>query len=151
LLQRGALGIVGSSTRTYSASGAAFSLAFFDALLYDDQTLGGSLRQAKNFLLAYSLLKEKRLGDKARLNGVNQRSAWAFTLWGDPTLRLPQPEPPPTALAPIRSQVRGHELVVSLPGDSYPRTCGRTPAWPACSREQPPTTRGSWCRSFSPK
>ena len=54
--------MVGSSTRTYSGSGGAFSLAFFNALLYDGQSLGGSLRQAKNFLLAYALLKEKRLG-----------------------------------------------------------------------------------------
>src|SRR5262249_30289767 len=62
LLQRGALGVVGSSTRMYSASGGAFALAFFDALLYDHRSIGGGLRQAKNFLLAYSLLKEKRLG-----------------------------------------------------------------------------------------
>ena len=43
LLQRGAVAIIGSSTRTYSASGGAFTLAFFDALLYDDQSLGGAL------------------------------------------------------------------------------------------------------------
>src|SRR5262249_46785570 len=47
LLSRGALGVIGSSTRTYSASGGACSLAFFNAMLYDDQTVGGSLRQAK--------------------------------------------------------------------------------------------------------
>src|SRR5205823_10210094 len=46
LLRRGALGVVGSPTRNYSGSGGAFSLAFFDALLYEDQTLGGALRQA---------------------------------------------------------------------------------------------------------
>ena len=33
LLSRGAVAVVGSSTRTYSASGGACSLAFFDALL----------------------------------------------------------------------------------------------------------------------
>ena len=49
LLQRGAVAIIGSSTRTYSASGGAFTLAFFDALLYDDQSLGGALCRAKNF------------------------------------------------------------------------------------------------------
>src|SRR5262249_9562034 len=90
LLERGAIGVVGSSTRTLSALGGACSLAFFDALLYDGQSLGGSLRQAKNFLLAYSLLKEKRLGKQAKLSGANLRSAWAFSLWGDPTLKLPQ-------------------------------------------------------------
>src|SRR5205807_4390815 len=89
LWQRGALGIVGSSTRIYSATGGAFTLAFFDALLYEDQSLGGALRQAKNFLWAYSMLKDKRLGSNAKLSGANLRSAWAFTLWGDPTLKLP--------------------------------------------------------------
>src|SRR5439155_17379785 len=33
LWQRGAVGVIGSSTRTYSASGGAITLAFFDALL----------------------------------------------------------------------------------------------------------------------
>ena len=93
-MQRGAVAVVGSSTRTYSGTGGAFSLAFFDATLYDDQSLGGSLRQAKNFLLAWSLLKQKRLGESAKLAGANVRSAWAFTLWGDPTLKLPKPDLP---------------------------------------------------------
>jgi hypothetical protein len=121
LWRRGALGIVGSSTRTYSGSGGAFTLAFFDALLYEDQSLGGALRQAKNFLLCYALLKEKRLGDDAKLTGSNLRSAWAFTLWGDPTLKLPRPEPPADALIPVRHEVRGNTIVVKLPEDTYER------------------------------
>ena len=40
LLSRGAVGVIGSSTRTYSASGGACSLAFFNALLYDGQSVG---------------------------------------------------------------------------------------------------------------
>ena len=87
LLRRGAVGVIGSPVRTYSASGGACSLAFFDALLYEDQTVGGGLRQAKNFLLAYAQLKDKRLGKDAKRSGANVRAAWAFTLWGDPTLR----------------------------------------------------------------
>ena len=98
LLRRGAVGVVGSPVRTYSASGGACSLAFFDALLYDGQSLGGGLRQAKNFLLAYAQLKEKRLGKDAKRSGANVRAAWAFTLWGDPTLTLPRPERPAGAL-----------------------------------------------------
>ena len=66
LLSRGAFGVLGSSTRTYSGSGGACSLAFFNALLYEEQAVGDALRQAKNFLLAYSLLKEKRLGKGAQ-------------------------------------------------------------------------------------
>jgi hypothetical protein len=119
LLQRGAVGLVGSATRTYSASGGAFTLAFFDAMLYDGQTLGGCLRQAKNFLLCYTLLKEKRLGENARLTGANVRSSWAFTLWGDPTLRLPRPAPPGDALPAVRYSLRGNTLTLHVPDRAY--------------------------------
>jgi len=118
LYRRGVVGIVGSSTRTYSGSGGAFSLAYFDALLYDKESLGGALRQSKNFLLMYSLLKKKRLGNTP-LAGANIRSAWAFSLWGDPTLRLPAPPRPAEALAHVQHQVRGDKLVVKLPQAVY--------------------------------
>jgi hypothetical protein len=117
LLGRGAVGVVGSSTRTYSASGGALSLAFFNALLYEGQTLGGSLRQAKNFLLAYARLKEKRLGAQAARTGANHRAAWAFTLWGDPTFRLPLPGAPVSALPAVRHEVQGNTIHVELPSD----------------------------------
>lgn len=119
LLRRGAVAVAGSATRTYSGSGGAFTLAFFDALFYEHQSLGGGLRQAKNFLLAYSLLKEKRLGANARLNGANLRSAWAFSLWGDPALKLPPAELPPDAWTPVRPHVRGNQIVVTLPDRAY--------------------------------
>jgi hypothetical protein len=133
LLQRGAVSIVGSSTRTYSATGGAFTLAFFDALLYDDRSLGAALRQAKNFLLTYSLLKEKRLGPKAKLTGANLRSAWAFTLWGDPTLKLPKPPQPANASPAVRHTVRGNTIVLAIPQQPYGKvTIGRYQAelWP---------------------
>jgi hypothetical protein len=115
LLERGAVAVIGSSTRTYSGTGGAFSLAYFNALLYDQQSLGGGLRQAKNFLLAYSLLKQKRLGKDAKLTGANLRSAWAFTLWGDPTLKLPAPPCPVEALPAVRHEVHGNTVVLTLP------------------------------------
>jgi hypothetical protein len=118
-LQRGAVALIGTSTRTYSASGGACALAFFDALLYDRETVGGSLRQAKNFLLAYSLLKEKRLGKSAKLTGANLRSSWAFSLWGDPTLRMPMAESPDNSLPPVGHEVRGHTISISLPETRY--------------------------------
>ncbi len=114
-LRKGAVGVIGSSSRTYSGSGGALALAYFDALLYERQSLGGSLRQAKNFLLAFSLLKEKRLGDKVKLGGVNLRTAWAFTLWGDPTLTLPSPARGAEALPRVRHQVRGNTIRIFLP------------------------------------
>jgi hypothetical protein len=115
LLSRGAIGVVGTSTRTYSGSGGAYSLAFFNALLYEDATLGGALRQAKNFLLAYSMLKEKRLGADAKRTGANLRAAWSFTLWGDPTLHLPRPPAAEDALAPVRHAVHGKTITLLLP------------------------------------
>jgi hypothetical protein len=121
LLQRGAVALVGSSTRTYSGTGGAFTLAFFDAALYEDQSLGGSLRQGKNYLLAYSLLKQKRLAERAKLNGANVRSAWAFTLWGDPTLKLPRPTPPADALAGVRHSVRDGAITLTRPKEMYER------------------------------
>jgi hypothetical protein len=119
LIERGAVGVIGTSTRTYSASGGACSMAFFDALLYEQQTLGASLRQAKNFLLAYSLLKDKRLGPFAKLRGASLRSAWAFTLWGDPTLQLPEPESPRTALPSVRHVVHGNSIILFQPGQAH--------------------------------
>jgi hypothetical protein len=121
LFRRGAVALVGSSTRTYSGTGGAFTLAFFDAVMYDDQSLGGALRQGKNFLLAYSLLKQKRLGEKAKLAGANERSSWAFTLWGDPTLKLPRPGPPRDALPAVRHQVKDDTIIVTRPPDMYDR------------------------------
>jgi hypothetical protein len=117
-LERGAVAVVGSPARTYSASGGAFTLAFFDSAVYDKRTLGGALRHAKNFLLAFARLKNERLGD-SELTGSCLRSAWGFTLWGDPTLRLPVPKPPPTALQPVTHQVRGKRIEMLVPEVAY--------------------------------
>lgn len=121
LLQRGAYAVLGSANRNYSGSGGAFSLAYFDALLYDRRSLGGALRQAKNFLLTYALLKEKRLGAEAKLQGSNLRSAWAFTLWGDPTAELPPPEKGPDTLPGIRVEVQGQRITLHIPEATYPQ------------------------------
>jgi hypothetical protein len=123
LLARGAVGVIGTSTRTYSGSGGAFSLAYFDGLIYDGQTLGGSLRQAKNFLLAYAKLKQKRLGETEKA-GANHRAAWAFALWGDPTFRLPLPQRSSSALPAVRHQVVGNKIVVEIPPTSHPEVVG---------------------------
>lgn len=118
LLQRGGFAVLGSSTRTYSGSGGACSLAFFNSVLYENRPVGDALRQAKNFLLAYSLLKEKRLGKEATRTGANIRSAWAFTLWGDPALKLPLPSRTrneEACVSFVRHEVQGNNIVVSLP------------------------------------
>jgi hypothetical protein len=113
LFERGAIAVVGSSSRTYSATGGAFSLGYLDAVLYDGQTLGGGLRSAKNFLLAYGQLKDKRL-ETVKLGGANQRSAWAFTLWGDPSLKLPAP-PTDDSASSVKSKVIDNTITLSVP------------------------------------
>jgi hypothetical protein len=90
-------------------------------MMYEDRTLGGALRQSKNFLMTYAMLKEKRLGKSAKLSGANRRSAWAFTLWGDPTLRLPQPPLPADTLPVVRCAVKGDSLVLNIPDETYPK------------------------------
>jgi hypothetical protein len=119
LLSRGALAVVGSPSRTYSASGGACSLAFFDSLLYEDQSLGASLRHAKNFLVTYALLKDRRLGEDAKLRGANIRSAWAFSLWGDPTLKMPRPKHDGEALFSVHHEVRGNTIELHQPARPY--------------------------------
>jgi hypothetical protein len=125
-LRRGACGIIGSSSRTYSASGGALALAYCDALLYEHLSVGESLRHAKNYMLAFALLKEKRLGAQAKLGGATIRSAWSFTLWGDPTLQLPMPQAPPDALPPVRHHVEGNIVRIVLPESAHEKaTSGR--------------------------
>jgi hypothetical protein len=118
-LERGAVGVLGSSSRTFSGSGGALSLSFFDALVYEKQSVGASLRHAKNFLLCFALLKEKRLGTNTRFAGANLRTALAFTLWGDPTLELPLPPVPEPTKAPITHKLHGHTLTISLPQERH--------------------------------
>ena len=115
LFRRGAVGVIGSSTRTYSASGGATTLAFIDAMLHDDLSTGDALRQAKNFLQAYVLLKENRLGEDAKRKGANLRSAWAFTLWGDPTVKMPRGEASEKKVQPVTHSVKSNVITVNLP------------------------------------
>src|SRR5262249_39777776 len=119
--QRGAVGVLGSSSRTFSGSGGALSLSYFDALVYEKQSAGASLRHAKNFLLCFALLKEKRLGANTKFAGANLRTAMAFTLWGDPTLPPPLPPVPENSKTPVTHHLHGHTLTVSLSHDQHPK------------------------------
>jgi hypothetical protein len=122
LLDRGAVAVVGTPNRTYSGSGGALTLGFFDSLAYDGRSTGASLRHAENFLLCYAELKTKRLGDAAKLGGANQRAAWTFTLWGDPTMKMPKSTPPKDALPALECEVAKNKLTLSLPEKRYPST-----------------------------
>jgi hypothetical protein len=122
LFDRGAVAVVGTPNRTYSGSGGALSLGFFDSLAYDGRPVGSSMRHAKNFLLCYLELKGKRLGAAAKLGGANKRAAWTFTVWGDPTLKLPKPVPPKDALPALKCEVVKNHVTLTLPEKRYAAT-----------------------------
>lgn len=122
LFDRGAIAVMGSPNRTYSGSGGAFSLGFFDALAYEGRSTGAAVRHSKNFLLMYAALKEKRLGENAKLGGANRRAAWTFTYWGDPTLKLPKPRPGKDALTPLKYESSKSLIALALPEKRYPST-----------------------------
>lgn len=120
-LTRGAVAVLGASSRTYSGSGGALALSFFDGLVHEKQTVGAALRHAKNFLVCFAHFKEQRLGEESKLGGANLRTAWGFSLWGDPTLRVPLPAPPPHALPGVRHSLNGNKLTIHLPAAAFAR------------------------------
>jgi hypothetical protein len=73
------------------------------------------------------------LGQDAKLTGANVRSSWAFTLWGDPTLRLPAPAAKEDALAAVSRRVDETHITLLMPGTRY-ETVERPPfvadLWP---------------------
>src|SRR5438552_14334490 len=84
LFDRGAIAVMGSPNRTYSGSGGAYSLGFFDAITYEGRSTGAAVRQSKNFLMLYAAIKAKRLGEAAALGGANRRGDRTFTTGGAP-------------------------------------------------------------------
>ena len=61
LLKNTAVGIIGSVTSIHSASGSAFLNALFHGVLYQNDTIGEALRDARNYLLCIVELKKKRV------------------------------------------------------------------------------------------
>jgi hypothetical protein len=122
LFDRGAVSVVGTPNRTYSGSGGALTLGFFDSLAYDGRSTGASMRHAKNFLVLYQELKAKRLGEAAKLGGANQRAAWTFTIWGDPTVKLPRPTPAVDAMPALKCDMVKNTISLTLPEKKYPST-----------------------------
>ena len=111
LLDHGTDAIVATSAAIYSASGSAFARALFDSLLYGGTDLGTAVRNARNFLLAVTKLKQQRgHADWTK----TYRAALAFALWGDPTARPALPAPAP-GVAPATWQVGEQQLALSVP------------------------------------
>ena len=85
LFRTGTIAYIGTTSSIHSASGAAFTKAFFDAILYEDMDIGSALLYAKNYLLTWVKLKK---GREHYEWGKAHRVALSFTLWGDPTTKL---------------------------------------------------------------
>ena len=84
LVEVGAAGVVGSTTKIHSASGSAFAHALIQSLLWRGATIGEALRDARALFLLVDDLKAAR-GHERRQEA--QRVTWSFLLLGDPELR----------------------------------------------------------------
>jgi hypothetical protein len=111
LLERGTQAIVATSAAIYSASGSAFARALVDALVYDGADLGTAVRNARNYLLALTELKQRRKHDDWP---KTYRAALAFALWGDPTAR-PDLAVQTPKIAPAEWRLNGAALDLSIP------------------------------------
>jgi hypothetical protein len=128
LLERGTEAIVATSAAIYSASGSAFARAFVDSLLYDGADLGTAVRNARNYLLSVVELKKQRGHDDWH---KTYRAALAFTLWGDPTTRMPLGASKPS-LQPVRWSLDEAKLELSIPRGRLPKAeAGRYHVRPA--------------------
>jgi hypothetical protein len=94
----------------HSASGSAFAPPC-DALVYDGADLGTAVRNARNYLLALTELKQRRKHDDWP---KTYRAALAFALWGDPTAR-PDLAVQTPKIAPAEWRLNGAALDLSIP------------------------------------
>lgn len=86
LIEKGTQAIVATSAAIYSASGSSLARAFLDRAVNDGTDIGTALRDARNYLLAVAHLKRERGHQDWR---KTWRAALAFSLWGDPFMKLP--------------------------------------------------------------
>jgi hypothetical protein len=114
LLRNGAVGVIGTTTNTYSASGSALAKVVVDAMVLDDMDAGTSLMVARNFMLSLADLKGRRgheQGPKIIRGGMT------FSFWGDPTCRLPQSPSRLSDVEVVRSNVKGKVIELQIPPD----------------------------------
>ena len=118
IFKAGGVGLVGSVTNVYSASGSAFVKAFCDGLVYQHETAGEALRDARNYFLCLAELKKKRgHTETAKV----YRAALSFCLWGDPELRITAGLPNKTKLKPISAKlIPPDKMSISTPRRRLP-------------------------------
>ena len=111
-IKAGAIAYVGSTCSVYSASGAAFTKVFFDAIIYDNKSVGEALIYAQNYFRCLAKLKRQK--------GHNEvakvfRAALSFSLIGDPTLHFV----PSGYFSPIYQvidpQLDGNKITLEIP------------------------------------
>ncbi len=112
LLRNGAVGVVGTTTNTYSASGSSLAKAYIDCLLLDQMDAGTSLMVSRNFMLAMAELKERR--------GLHQgprilRGGMTFSLWGDPTWKPPMSPANVSDRERVHATRRGNLIELNVP------------------------------------
>lgn len=117
LIEKGTQAVIATSAAIYSASGSALARALFDSALGNGTDLGTALRDARNYLLALAELKRQRGHDDWR---KTWRAALAFSLWGDPTLKLPIKAGRPT-VEPAIWDSKGNELRLTVPKERMRR------------------------------
>jgi len=117
LIERGAVGIIGTYMAVYSASGSGFARAFLSSQLHGGETAGEALASARNYLLATVELKKRR-GHKDWRKTL--RAALSFDLWGDPTAPLAV-HAGKTRKAAVTASVRGDRISMRIPASRLPR------------------------------
>jgi len=116
-IESGSCGVVGSVTSIHSASGSSFVKAWSDAVVYRRATAGEAMRDARNYLLLVSKLKEAR-GHTERSKVL--RVALSFRLWGDPeAIVLPEIKGKPTRL-PVTGRIQGRDVKLQIPRRKLP-------------------------------
>ena len=114
----GGIGLIGSVSNIYSASGSAFIKAFCDGLLYRGDTVGEALRDARNYFLCLHQLKCKRGHTQT---AAVYRAALGFCLWGDPELRITAGVTRKPRLKPILARyIASDKISISTPERRLP-------------------------------
>jgi len=116
----GGVGLVGSVTNVHSASGSAFIKAFCDGLLYNGDTIGEALRDARNYFLCLRDLKQKR--GHTEMAKV-YRAALSFCLWGDPEIRITTGSTRNPKLQPLSAKfIAPDKISISTPKHRLPES-----------------------------
>ena len=118
LLQLGGSAIIGSVSNIHSASGSSFIKTLIDRTLYQGETLGTALRDARNYFYVLQDLKNQR-GHREQAKSL--RVALSFRLWGDPQLKVFKPLSKP--LKPTLSVVwnNAQTLTITTPTKHLPK------------------------------